>query len=126
MSDEQGDGRVDDSAVPLLLTGPIDGTLGAASGAGVDIHADDSPDEVEPRPPVDPVAILGLVALLLLLPVIALGLGYWSQRRTGTGAQSGGSLARGTVLIGWVELFAVIAFWIVYFAVLAPVVALPR
>lgn len=128
MSDDQRDGRIDDPAVPLSHrdAGYID----------TDTDTNDEPHEqlvelsdepfAEPLPPIDPVGVLGLVALILLLPVIALALGYWSAGRISRGNVRGESLARWTVILGWIELIAVVAFWAVYFAVLAPIVALPR
>lgn len=85
---------------------------------------DSYPAAIEPVEPRDPVAVIALVAAILLLAVPAGLLAWWGVRRAHAEGRRG-RLARGVLVAAIVELVLGAVLWAVYFAVLAPLVALP-
>ncbi|MFD1714661.1 hypothetical protein ACFSBZ_09290 [Amnibacterium flavum] len=119
MDDLNRGGRVDDAAAFGL-----GGQVPSADATGVEPDA--TAALPAPRRPIDPVAVLALIAVILLLPVVALVLGYWSRSRIRRDDLGGEALAGWARSIAWIEVAVTVAFWTVYFLVLAPVVTLPR
>lgn len=79
------------------------------------------PTPAEPRDPVAVAALVCAVLLLALPGVVLAGWGVVRARRDGRR----GRLARAVLVVALVELVLAVAFWSVYFVVLAPVLTLP-
>lgn len=76
--------------------------------------------------PTDPVAIAAFFCAILLLAIVAVALGHWATFRTERGELGGRGLAKAAIVLGYAELALAVLFWIFYFAVLAPLLTLPR
>ena len=71
-------------------------------------------------------AVAALIFAVLQLPVVAILLGHWAGARTRRLDRGGQTMARIATALGYAELALAVLFWIFYFAVLAPVLTLPR
>ena len=94
--------------------------------------ADAPPDEEplrrprrEPRPPADGLAIAALVVAIAGLSLLAVVLGHLALGRIRERGTGGRRLAVAALALGYAGAVLFLAWWSVYFAVLAPIVTLP-
>ncbi|WP_307807024.1 DUF4190 domain-containing protein [Naasia sp. SYSU D00057] len=94
--------------------------------------ADPQPDEEplrrprrEPRQPADGLAIAALVVAIAGLSLLAVVLGHLALGRIRARGTGGRRLAVAALALGYAGLVLFLAWWAVYFAVLAPIVTLP-
>jgi hypothetical protein len=79
----------------------------------------------QPGPPADGMAIAALVLSLLGLHLIGVVLGHVALGRIRSGPLGGRGLAIAALVVGYAGLVLALAWWTLYFSVLAPVVTLP-
>lgn len=91
-----------------------------------------APEDAEPRrprrapgAPFDVLAVAALVLSLLGVHVVGIVLGHLAVARVRENGRRGRGLAIAALLIGYAGLALALAWWVFYFAVLAPVVTLP-
>ena len=77
------------------------------------------------RPPADGLAVAAFTVSLVGLHIVGVVLGHLALARIAETGRGGRGLATAALVIGYGGLVLSLAWWIVYFAVLAPVVTLP-
>ncbi len=85
----------------------------------------EEPPSPAARPPRDGLAIAAFVVSLLGVHLAGIVLGHLALARTASMGRRGRGLAIAALVIGYAGLALALAGWVVYFAVLAPVVTLP-
>lgn len=76
-------------------------------------------------PPADGMAVTAFVLALIGVPVVGIVLGHLSLRRIRSRGIGGRGLARAALVLGYLGLVLGLAWWVLYFALLAPLVTLP-
>ena len=100
-------------------------------GAGELVVADPAAEEALrrprriPGPPADGFAVAALIAALGGLSLVAIVLGLLALGRIARHGSGGRGLAIAGLVLGWTGLAIFLAWWTLYFAVLAPIVTLP-
>ena len=79
----------------------------------------------EARPPADGLAVAALVVALAGLSLLAVVLGHLALGRIRERGTGGRRIAVAALALGYTGVVLFLAWWAVYFAVLAPIVTLP-